>query len=184
MLSRDLKHFLKNNLPGNNVTQIVGIDPGATTGFAFYDLQSEEWAIRSSNIQDCYNVLWDFGLPKPSFFVMEYNAELQTVYNKRAKTNVAQQRKISFNAGMNAGLCNGILAYLLNKFGKEYVRIDIPSEKKRRKWDAKICKAVTNYEGQTNEHTRDAMRLVMDVLHPWNQSQGLGAELANKKTKR
>ena len=139
---------------------VVGIDPGVSTGVAWYD--RHEKRVYDYGTSDFWKVHLDFahGLEWKSSVVVVIEAPKKTRLYARQDAEQGHRRreKIAANAGGNAREAE-LLADGLESLGYEVRRVT-PS---RTKWDAEQLKRFTGIEKRTNQHVRDAIALCYGV---------------------
>jgi len=131
---------------------LIGIDPGVNTGIAFWDKVHEHFTeIRSLPIHKAMRWVIDAHRMNMLDGVVFEDARLRTGYfgkNSRAKAQGAGSVK------RDCSIWEEFLTDSEIKFTK------ISPRDKGAKVDAARFKALTGWEGQTNEHGRDAAMLV------------------------
>ena len=135
----------------------VGIDPGVNTGWASWDSESKQFLnIYTTNFWDCITALKL--LPKEiveSCCVIIEDPNLNRPTFDRPGQNNFAMRKIAQNVGSNKRDAQLIIEWLeANKF--EVIKVKPTTGK----WDSKTFKSITKWEGSTNEHGRDAAKLI------------------------
>ena len=131
---------------------LIGIDVGVKTGIALYDTKTKELLeVKTLKIHQAFDFV------KKQFAVNSLNLE---VYFEDAR-----QRKWFGNSGreklQGAGSVkrdSSIWEDFLTDYGIPFHMI--PPSRNMTKLDAKMFKRITNYDKQTNEHSRDAAMLV------------------------
>jgi len=131
----------------NNI--YIGIDPGVSTGLAFWNGYNGKWeGIHTLNIIKAMNLIKEFDLDGR---IVEVVVEDARLVRYRTDPKKAQ------GAGSVKRDC---------KVWEEFLRhYEIPHKfvrpkKAITKIDAKLFKKITKYEGQTSSHARDAAMLV------------------------
>lgn len=128
----------------------IGIDPGVKTGIAVWDGKdivfdtTDFWGVIEE--VDLWNI--------PVTVVIEDPYQNSPVWHGRNK-NEAVKSKISERVGMNKREAQLLIEYC------ERNEIEFRAVKPTTsKWDAKYLKAVTGINKRTNQHVRDAIKLV------------------------
>lgn len=169
-IPNSLLPLLKHTLPEAHIRHIIGIDPGALTGYAIYSVKLKEWRVETYNPRSIWTALTKDATPQ-TFFVVEYNKGFANAYGQNTKGGPRQAAKSGFNVGLMAGLGVSIAGYILSKVGPANLKLIDPFDHKQSSWDAAQAKAATSFQGSTNEHNRDAMRMALWAIQPGYQDK-------------
>lgn len=138
---------------------VVGIDPGLSLGFALWD--AEAGRLREVTT----TTFWDAARrlaraarldPCPVDHVVVEDARALPVYHRNRHANRGQRDRIARSVGQIDAQVR-LLVERCERLGLDVVLIE-PSRAK--KWDAEEFERLTGWTGPTNEHGRDAARLV------------------------
>ncbi len=136
---------------------ILGIDPGTTTGLAAVCAETGAVVgVDSAAPLDAVRRL--DALARDGLLAGAYleDARALPIYARHAGANRGQRDRIARGVGHVDGLTD-LYASLLAALSVPF-RCVAPS--RRRKWSADDCARLTGYVGRSNEHGRDALRLV------------------------
>jgi hypothetical protein len=158
----------------------IGIDPGKNTGFAVWDCAAQEFIeIMTYDFWSAYNegIGWWARARmdgRKMLIRVEDPRGHSTIYNRnRGKGGSRVQAKIAQNVGMNKQQA-GLLI-------KGFQRAGIPTQgivPKSKKWSHRMFKNLSGWNQQTNEHERDAGKLVIGMnVMPDDQYQQLKNEV-------
>jgi len=139
-----------------NAPFLIGVDPGNNTGVCLYrrsDNQFEIHTVPPWNFIDLVSPWIDDKGSESFHCIMEDPRQNPPVFNRNVKRAVLH--KIAQNVGSNKRDTDW-LEYYINELSVSLTLIK-PTDSK---WTSKTLKAITGYSKQTNEHTRDAIRLV------------------------
>lgn len=144
---------------------LVGIDPGANTGFAIWNKSEQKFInILTLSFWEAITHLKELrtrhhlGLEKLEVFIEDVTQN-KPIFHKdnRPKSGQAHDR-ISSNVGMNKRDCQLIIEWCqINDVKLTKVR---PTKKSFTKLSKEEFKKITGYEGMISEHARDAAMLV------------------------
>jgi predicted RNase H-like nuclease (RuvC/YqgF family) len=134
--------------------KIIGIDPGANTGIALFDGENLIELLEG----DFWTAIEYIADIKPDCVVIEDSRKESFVWNSAAVKNVGAALKIARNVGEIDGAVKNIERFL--------EKVDVPvvlisPTKKGSKVNAERFKQITQWEGPTNEHKRDAAMVVL-----------------------
>ncbi len=148
----------------------IGLDLGQTTGLAIYDREEREWHLVTSGLWlDMIRYIKPFP-PDTCNIYIEDTRKIKAIYDRHMKeyeTKIRTRRiemsdlrklaKIAQNVGGVKKLCQ-CTQELLEIEG--YIVKMVPPVREP-KWNARTSMRMTGYTGQTNQHSRDAMRLII-----------------------
>lgn len=145
---------------------VAGIDPGATTGLALYDRHTGTIeSVRTLDFWSCVDKFREWDNCRIEVII---EAPVKTAMYGRQEKNVKNAgygNRMMANAASNAREAE-LLADGLEKLGYKVTRVR-PRRKKKgeitTKKTAEEVRAITGYEGSTNQHVRDAMMLVWEA---------------------
>jgi len=151
-------------LTTNKPAILIGIDPGAFTGFAALD--EKGWTLKT---MDFFAVLdyvrlrheYEMLVKSRAVFIIE-TAKSLPIYAKRSKATLGAMLSTARDIGGN-NRESELMIHGIRRLGFEVIEY-VPSNDSP-KWDAKTCAQITGYTGKTNEHVRDAMRFVWAYRH-------------------
>jgi hypothetical protein len=131
---------------------LIGIDPGRHTGLCVYNRQSKK--ITLVDTKDFWGTILFVQMLKEKFTVIIEDPQLnQPVFTREA--NKSAMLKIAQDVGRNKEQAYLLITYFqINKIPFRTIR---PVESK---WSAIYLRKLTGYSARTNEHERDAIRLV------------------------
>lgn len=139
----------------------IGIDPGKETGVAVYDRKEKK--LMSYFSSDFWNV-WGFlnggGFQDDCFFVIENpGLHKRPIYRFRdVMKEAAKRERMAMNIGANRREATLLIEGLERK-GFTVRQIKPTSEK----WTAEQLKRYTGISKKTNQHVRDAIKLVWQI---------------------
>lgn len=127
----------------------IGIDPGKKTGFAAYNIEKDTLDLQTLDFWDVIREMHIFYNPMT---VHEVTVEVPT--SKHVWHGKGPNQKSASKVGVNVG---GVIreAELLAE-GIRRMGFSVRTAHPRGKVNAAKFKTFTGYQGQTNEHTRDA----------------------------
>ena len=148
---------------------IVGIDPGVSTGVAFWRRRDEK--ITFSGTKDFYSVQlfivrsFPDNRPKPGTGGINYKEMVKVfvetprnmLYKRNESTIRNEELRIMFHAGGNVREAK-LLVMCLTARGYDVVSVPPVHAKK---WDQKKFTLFTGSNKRTSEHERDAVRLAV-----------------------
>lgn len=129
------------------MSKILGIDPGANTGLAFF-LDGRLTELQTIQPLDLHQEIAKY---LPDLVIFEDSRLQSIVWNR--KVNTAQMLKIARNIGMVDAYCSQIVD-VCDLIGIPCVGVSPKS--KGKKLDAKEFKALTGWTKQSNSHERDS----------------------------
>lgn len=138
-------------------TLLVGIDPGSSTGLAVFDTDAGDG---TGALTRCEALpFWEAAEAVTSISadvagVVLEDARRIGLYAKRGERGARRDR-----IARSVGMIDRDVQLWLDLCG----RLGLPVatvEPSRKKWDAETFRRLTGWEGRTNEHARDAARLV------------------------
>lgn len=131
----------------------IGIDPGVKTGLAKWDGEKPLYA--TTDFWGAIGAILDeTNRNQDVMVIIEDPYQNSPVWHGRNK-NEAVKSKISERVGMNKREAQLIIEFCKNN-GIEYKAVKPTSSK----WTAKELKAITGISKRTNQHVRDAIKLV------------------------
>lgn len=132
---------------------VIGIDPGAQTGYAVFDvLLSELTEARTMTFWEVVERAKELS-PRLTYFVVEDPAQNRPVF-LHGQPTAPQRERIAQNVGMNKREAT-LLIEGLHRLGFSVVRVK-PTEEK---WSSNMFRGVTGYDKRVSQHARDAARL-------------------------
>lgn len=137
---------------------LIGVDPGASTGVCLYNRSKKTFSLHTVAPWDFMELVdgWLMDYSPDHFHIyMEDPRQIGGIYNRHTKVSVKKQLHIAQGVG-SVKRDTDWLEVLIESMGIEYTLIK-PADQK---WTPKTMKAITGYSGRSNEHTRDALRLV------------------------
>ena len=135
----------------SQIKSAVGIDPGVTTGVAFYDLPARAFVnITSGKILDMMALVHE---AKPDYLLME-DARLRRWFGKAGREKLQGVGSIKRD-------CQIWEDFLIAE-GIDYSLLK--PTKGTTKWEPAVFRAYTGYLKRTNEHSRDAAVLILHNL--------------------
>lgn len=139
---------------------LIGIDPGASTGVCLYNRKNKTFSLHTISPWEIIDLIDDFlvqsGDPPDRFHVVIEDPR-QNATTFRRNVSMAELLKIAQNVGSNKRDTDW-LEYLIQSIGLKVTLVK--PVKGNSKWNRKTVKNLTGYKGQSNEHTRDALRMV------------------------
>lgn len=136
---------------------IVGIDAGVTTGVALYDREEEAFIdFFSSTFWGVYFHEWE-GVTTASATYLIERPRKGIVYTSHGKHHPRVMQNIAFKAGEN-NRESSLLVEGFRNLGYEVETIT-PSTTK---WSAKKLEQVLGITQPTNEHSRDAIKIIWE----------------------
>ena len=146
---------------------LVGLDPGEETGVAVCDPKAERlkyvmsqsfWVVVSLFETELGpETPSDGSSPGPVVLVIIEDARALPIYGRHGKVRGARWDKLARNVGRVDRETQLWVEYLARRGYR--VLLARPS-RGQEKWDAATFKRITRYQGRTNQHGRDAARLV------------------------
>ena len=136
---------------------LLGVDPGTTTGLAGISATTGRvlFVASAAPLDAVHHVeRWAASGRLAAAFVED--ARRLPVYHRNRHANRGERDRIARGVG-GVDLLTSMYLALLESLGVPAEGVEPSGQKK---WDAKTCARVTGYEGRTNEHGRDALRLV------------------------
>ncbi|MCP9290034.1 hypothetical protein [Gracilimonas sediminicola] len=139
-----------------NKRYAIGIDGGVNTGFAVWDRKEKKFAeLTSEDFWEVFSTITSLYPPALVDIYVEDPSKNKPVFFKKGANNHKKMLKVAQNVG-GVKRETELLIEGLEKEGYEVQRVRPGSAK----WDADTFKNMTKYKGRTNEHSRDAGRLV------------------------
>lgn len=157
---------------------LIGVDPGRKTGIAIWNRAKKKYeSLETTDFWGAANrilelnkkhekmiqvVIENPGLNKPTFALPHEKEKIDTGIIKRDYTAVYSQMRMISKRSQDIGR-NKENAYLLIELCR-YRKIDCKEVRPvQKKWNAETFKRLTGYKERTNEHNRDAARLVFQL---------------------
>jgi len=151
----------------------IGLDLGQTTGLAIYDREKKDWSLVTSGLWlDMIRYIKTFS-PDTCTIYIEDTRKIKAIYSRHMKE---YERKIN-NSTINRITMSDLrkLAKIAQNIGgvkvlglrtQELLEIEGYTVKmvppvREPKWNARTALRMTGYTGQTNQHSRDSMRLII-----------------------
>jgi len=152
---------------------MIGVDPGSITGVCVWDpdrqkildmqsmshIEFIEWIIIGNEVYDMVVAIENPNLNQPVFMTKEEKDLIKGCGEFQAK-DIALRILLrrAQNIGMNKQIAKTLMEFMESK-GINFV----PIRPFRKKMDAEQFKNLTKWEGRTNQHNRDAARLVFGL---------------------
>lgn len=133
---------------------IVGIDPGATTGFAVLDPARGE----RGELLTCEGLLIHHAMRRVESMALAGTLKLVVYEDARLRTWFGTKGKEALQGAGSIKRDSSIWADFLADLGCPVLAAK--PQAGATKWDAKLFQRMTGYAGRTNEHARDAACLV------------------------
>lgn len=153
-------HRLVNPLAHCNIR--IGVDAGKKTGIAVYSMElpdSEAWFLHTKSFWDAYDFIKGYPAASTGIIIEVPNAK-RHLYARKDGEGVGRGReRMAANVGSNRREAE-LLASRFESLGFPVVRVT----PKGSKWSAKELERFTGITELTNEHVRDAVRLVFDSI--------------------
>lgn len=131
----------------------IGIDPGKKTGIALWNGKYIEF-MESMSFWDAVDVIDRYADIIPEATVYIENPQLNKPVFARGNKRVVREM-IAQRVGMNKRDAQLLIEYC------ERLELNLKQVKPTSsKWDAKTLKSITGITDRTNEHVRDAIKLV------------------------
>ncbi|WP_420455751.1 hypothetical protein [Rubrivirga sp.] len=136
---------------------LVGIDPGTTTGLASVDVDTGAvLGVSSAGPLETVRQLEALAAEGRLAGAYLEDARALPLYARHGRANRGQRDRIARGVGQVDGLTD-LYVSLLTALSVPFQCVE-PS--RRKKWSAEVARRLTGYQGRTNEHGRDALRLV------------------------
>lgn len=129
------------------MSKILGIDPGTNTGIAFF-LDGKLTELRTIQPLDLHQ---EIEIYMPDLVIFEDSRKQSVVWSR--KINASQMMKVARSVGMVDGLCAAIVMICQSL---KIPCVGVSPKSKGKKLDAVEFKALTGWDGQSNQHERDA----------------------------
>jgi len=148
---------------------LIGVDPGSITGVCVWDNERQriadmksmshiefmEWVTVNKDIYEILVVIEDPNLNQPVFMTNEEKKDIFGGDNEERETALRILLRRAQNIGMNKQVAKTLMEFMEAK-GIDYA----PFRPYMKKMDAEQFKSYTKWPGRTNQHNRDAARLV------------------------
>lgn len=142
---------------------IVGIDPGVHTGFAVYARKPIDyrWHLETLAFWGCFDRLESISGDRGLIgVVIEVPNAKRVLYKRKDGESAGRGReRMAANVGSNRREAE-LLAERIEQLGYTVIR----TAPTKSKWNAKELQRITGITERTNEHVRDAVRLVWDYI--------------------
>lgn len=150
-----LAEYKKLTNPISHCAVRIGIDAGRSTGIASHSLKYG-WQLFTFNFWGAYDLITQL---EPSTTGIVIEVPKKFLYGRNEGNGEKVGRRIVSDAGSNRREAE-LLADRFESLGYPVVRVT-PTKSK---WNAKELQRITGIKERTNEHTRDAVRLVWDYI--------------------
>ncbi|MEM1094951.1 MAG: hypothetical protein AAGJ10_10140 [Bacteroidota bacterium] len=137
---------------------LLGIDPGTNIGLAVLDTRTDKLLVCTSG--DFFRTLAVIKAQYPPHKVADViveDARSLPLYARHRHTSRAARDRVARNVG-SVDMVTTLITQWLQAKGY-HVQAEKPQ--RRKKWDADTLARLTGYTAPTNEHGRDAARLVV-----------------------
>lgn len=140
----------------NLLSTLIGIDPGRETGVAVIGPKpvGKLTLVGRQTFWSAYQLVLDYAAIGPVDCYIEDPIQNKPVWNRSLKPR--QNLKVAQNVGMNKEH-GRLLIEGLESIPNVTVHAVRPSTVK---WDAALFQRITGYVGRSNQHQRDAARLI------------------------
>lgn len=130
----------------------IGIDPGRNTGICIYSIKTK--TIINLELRDFWGAVQIIDqLSNDAVFIIEDPQLNKPVFNRGLKVN--SNLKVAQDVGRNKEQAYLLIEYMkMKNITFKQVRPSVE------KWDHKYFVKLTKWQGTSNEHVRDAARLV------------------------
>lgn len=135
---------------------LLGLDPGTTTGYALVTPSGDVEAVGSAGPLEAVRLVSGWSASGALAGAYVEDARALPIYARHGRANRGERDRIARGVGA-VDLLTGLYVELLESLGVPVATVE-PS--RQTKWDAETCGRITGYTGRTNEHGRDALRLV------------------------
>ena len=136
---------------------VVGIDPGTQTGLAQIDAQTGAvLAVSSAGPLETVRQLEALAHEGALAGAYVEDSRDLPIYARHGGKNRGQRDRVARSVGRVDGLTD-LYVGLLTSLG---VPVQTAEPVRSTKWDAETCERVTGYAGRSNQHGRDALRIV------------------------
>ena len=142
---------------------VLGVDPGAATGLAGYDPASDELVfVGSTDPLDALRYIGRWARARTAggqpFLLGAYveDARELPIFDRNRSADRGERDRIARSVG-RIDLLTDLYLGLLRSLGVPTASVEPPRAKK---WNAHRLRVETGYDRQTNEHGRDAARVV------------------------
>lgn len=148
---------------------LIGVDPGSITGVCVWDNERQriadmksmshigfmEWVTVNKDVYEILVVIEDPNLNQPVFMTNEEKKLIFGKHKGESDTALRILLRRAQNIGMNKQIAKTLMEFMESK-GIDYA----PFRPYMKKMDAEQFKSYTKWPGRTNQHNRDAARLV------------------------
>lgn len=135
---------------------LLGLDPGTTTGHALVSPSGDVEAVGSAGPLRTVRLVEGWAASGQLAGAYVEDARGLPIYARHRGANRGERDRIARGVG-GVDLLTGLYLDLLGSLDVPVVAVE-PS--RQPKWDAETCARITGWTGRTNEHARDALRLV------------------------
>jgi hypothetical protein len=138
----------------------IGIDPGVETGYAVWSRSAGRFTeLQTLSFWEAYDRITSFPTDGVEVFIENPDSKRAMYVRTEAVEFQRQRERVAKNIGSNRREASLLIERLI-ALG---YRVTAVSPTKEAKWNAQIFKRLTNYQGRTSQHTRDAGRLVFGM---------------------
>lgn len=148
---------------------LIGVDPGSITGVCVWDNERQriadmksmshikfmEWVITNKDIYQILVVIEDPNLNQPVFMTKEERGQIFGSDKEGSDLALRILLRRAQNIGMNKQIAKTLMEFMESK-GIDFA----PLRPYMKKMNAEQFKSYTKWPGVTNQHNRDAARLV------------------------
>ena len=148
---------------------LIGVDPGSITGVCVWDVDRQriadmksmshigfmEWVVVNKDMYEVLVVIEDPNLNQPVFMTKEERGQIFGRDKDASELALRILLRRAQNIGMNKQIAKTLMEFLESK-GIDFA----PFRPYMKKMDAEQFKSYTGWAGRTNQHNRDAARLV------------------------
>ncbi len=153
-----LAEYRKMNNPLSHCAVRIGIDAGVNTGIAIYGHEADEWLLFTESFWQAYDRIEKYDRDYTGI-VIEVPSGHVIHRRKDGESSGFGRDRMAANVGSNRREAV-LLAERFEALGFTVVR----KKPTRTKWNAEDLKRHTGITRRTNEHVRDAIRLVHEHI--------------------
>lgn len=136
----------------------IGVDPGMHTGVAVYDMQAEQFTrLVELDFWRAFEYLVTFP-PAETELHIEDPSKISTIYARNQREAGAARDMMAQRVGGNKREAT----LLVEGLERKGYRVERVAPRRRSKWSDADFRAITQHDARTNEHVRDAARLVWE----------------------
>ncbi|MEM1095790.1 MAG: hypothetical protein AAGJ10_14425 [Bacteroidota bacterium] len=145
-------------MPPSKPHLLLGIDPGTTVGLAIYDTRTDELLVcTSGDFFRTHAVVKAQYPPHNVAAVIVEDARSLPLYARHRHASRAARDRVARNVGGVDKVTELVIQWLED----EGYLVTTEKPQRRKKWDAATLARLTGCTAPTNEHGRDAARLVV-----------------------